>query len=57
MKVKDISAFEQLNKLKMNVFELSPTDKTFSPGYFNENYCEEHIDLILYENAYCLVTN
>ena len=57
MKIKDIPTFERLNSLNINVFELSANDKTFSPKYINKNYYDEQIDLLLYENHYCLITN
>ena len=57
MTLKGISAFEQKNMLKINVFELSSKDRTLSPKHNNKNYYEEQIDLLLYENQYCLNTN
>ena len=56
MKIKDISTFERLNNLNINVFELSANDKTLSPKYVNKNYYDEQVDLLLYENHYCLIT-
>ena len=57
MKIKDIPTFERLNILNINVFELSANDKFLSPKYVNKNYYDEQIDLLLYENHYCLITN
>ena len=57
MKIKDIPTFEGLNKLNINVFELSANDKTLSPKYVNKNYYDEQIDLLLFENHYCLITS
>ena len=57
LKIKDIPAFERLKNLKINVFELSANDKTLSPKYVNKNYYDEQIELLLYENHYCLITN
>ena len=57
MKIKDIPTFEGLNNLNINVFELSANDKSLSPKYVNKNYFDEQIDLLLYENHYCLITN
>ena len=57
MKIKDIPTFERLNNLNINVFELSANGKTLSPKYVNKNYYEEQIDLLLYGNHYCLITN
>ena len=57
MKIKDIPTFERLNNLNINVFELSANDKTLSPKYVNKNYYDEQLDLLLYENHYCLITN
>ena len=57
MKIKDIPTFERLNNLNINVFELSANDKTLSPKKANKNYYDEQIDLLLYENNYCLITN
>ena len=57
IKIKDIPTFERLNNLNIKVFELSANDKTLSPKYVNQNYYDEQIDLLLYENHYCLITN
>ena len=57
MKIKDIPTFERLNNLNINVFELSANDKSLSLEYVNKNYYDEQIDLLLYENHYCLITN
>ena len=57
MKIKDIPTFESLNNLNRNVFELPANDKTLSPKIVNKNYYDEQIDLLLYENHYCLITN
>ena len=57
MKLKDIPKFERLNNSNINVFELSANDKTLSPKNVNKNYYDEQIDLLLYENQYCLITN
>ena len=57
MKIKDIPTFERLNNLNTNVFDLSINDKSLSPKYVNKNYYDEQIDLLLYENHYCLITN
>ena len=57
MKIKDIPTFERLNNLNINVFEKSANDKSLSPKYVNKNYYDEQIDLLLYENHYCLLTN
>ena len=57
MKIKDIPTFERLNNLNKIIFELSTNDKTFSPNYVNKNYYDEQIDLLLYENHYCLIKN
>lgn len=54
MKAKDIPKFEKLNNLNINVFELANT--ILSPTYININYLEPQIDLLLYENHYCLIT-
>ena len=57
MKIKDIPTFQRLSNLNINVFELSANDKTLSPKYVKKNYYDEQIDLILYENHYCLIPN
>ena len=57
MKIKDIPTFERLNNLNIKVFELSANDKSLSPKYVNKNFYDEQIDLLLYENHYCLITN
>ena len=62
MKVKDIPKFERLNGLNtggqqcgINVFELTGT--LLSPLHINTNYDQPQIDLMVYENQYCLITN
>ena len=57
MKIKDIPLFDRLNNLNIIDFELSANDKTLSPKKVNKNYYDEQIDLLLYENHYCLITN
>ena len=68
MKVKDIPKFESFNNLNtqsasgtsipkalcINVFEL--TGKVLTQIYNNENYKQPQIDLLLYQNHYCLIT-
>ena len=57
MKIKDIPTFERFDNLNIKVIELSANDKTLSPKDVNKNSYDEQIDLLLYENHYCLVTN
>ena len=54
MKVKDIPKFENLNNLNVNVFELTGTKSTSIPN--NKKYLQPQIDLLLFENHYCLIT-
>ena len=54
MKVKDIPKFENLNNLIINVFEL--TGNVLTPIHVNKKYLQPQIDLLLYENHYCLIT-
>ena len=54
MKVKDIPKFERHNKMIINDFELIGT--VLSPIHINTKYDQPQIDLLLYENHYCLVT-
>ena len=54
MKVKDIPKFENLNNLNIKVFEL--TGNVLTPIHVNKNYLQPQIDLLLYENHYCLIT-
>ena len=54
MKVKDIPNFENLNNLNINVFEL--TGNVLTPIHVNKNYLQPQIDLLLYQNHYCLIT-
>ena len=53
MKVKDIPKFEKLNNLNVNVFEL--TNSKLTPILINKNYLQPRIDLLLFENHYCLI--
>ena len=57
MKIEVLPTFERIKNLNINVFELSAIDKTLSLKYVNKNYNGEQIDLLLYENHYCLITN
>ena len=54
MKTKDIPKFENLNNLNVNVFELTKT--VLTPIHTNTNYDQPQIDLLLYQNHYCLIT-
>ena len=54
MKIKDIPKFENLNNLNVNVFELTKT--VLTPIHNNTNYDQPQIDLLLYQNHYCLIT-
>ena len=55
MKVKDIPKLENLNiGLCINVFEL--TGNVLTPIHVNKNYLQPQIDLLLYQNHYCLIT-
>ena len=54
MKIKDIPKFENLNNLNVNVFEL--TGEVLTPIHINKNYLQSQIDLLLFENQYCLIT-
>ena len=54
MKVKDIPKSEKLNNLNVNVFELTKT--VLTPIHINMNYDQPQIDLLLFENHYCLIT-
>ena len=54
MKVKDIPKFEKLDNLNVNVFELTGT--VLTPIHINKNYLQPQIDLLLFEDHYCLIT-
>ena len=54
MKIKDIPKFENLNNLNVNVFELTRT--VLTPIHITKNYLQSQIDLLLFENHYCLIT-
>ena len=54
MKVKDIPKFEKLNNSNVNIFEL--TNNVLTPIHTNTNYDQLQIDLLLFENHYCLIT-
>ena len=58
MKGKDIPKFENLNNLNVNVFELtnSVRSSALTPIHINKNYLQPQIDLLLFENHYCLIT-
>ena len=46
-----------MNNLNIKVFEITANDKSLSPKFVNKNYYDEQIELRLYENHYCLITN
>ena len=54
MKVKAFPKFEKLNNLHVNVFELTKT--VLTQIHINMNYDQPQIDLLLFENHYCLIT-
>ena len=54
MKVEDIPKFEKVNNLNVNVFELTKT--TLTPIHINTNNDQPQIDLLPFENQYCLIT-
>ena len=54
MKVEDIPKFENLNNLNINVFEL--TGNVLPPIHVNKIYLQPQINLLLYQNHYCLIT-
>ena len=54
MKVKDIPKLENLNNINVNVFELTRT--VLTPIHTNVNYDQPHIDLLLFENHFCLIS-
>ena len=57
-KFKDIPKFENLNNLNVNVFELNAQLRgtVLTPIHSNRNYDQPQIDLMLFENHYCLLT-
>ena len=55
MHINQIPKFEKQNGLCINVFELE--SNTLSPVYINKNYSSQQIDLLLYNNHFCLITN
>ena len=57
VKIKEIPTFEKLNNSNISKFESSANVKTSSPKYVSKNNYDEQIDLLLYENHYCLITN
>ena len=58
MNVKDIPKFENLNKLNVKVFELTTSVRSsaLTPILSSKNYLQPQIDLLLFENHYCLIT-
>ena len=54
MKVEDIPKFEKLNNSNVKVFQL--TNSVLTPIQLNTNYDQPQIDLLLFENHYCLIT-
>ena len=54
MKLEDIPKFENLNNSNVNVFEL--TGAVLTPIHINKSYLQSQIDLLLFENHYCLLT-
>ena len=58
MEIKDIPNLENLNILNVNVFALtnSVRSSALTPIHINKNYLQSQIDLLLFENHYCLIT-
>ena len=54
MKVKDIPKFGKFDNVNVNVFEL--TNSKLTPILINKNYLQSQIDLLLFENHYCVIT-
>ena len=54
MKCEDISKFENLNNFNVNVSEL--TNSVLTPIHIKKTYLQPQIDLLLFENHYCLIT-
>ena len=54
MNNKGIPKFENLNTFNVNVFELIIS--VLTPIHTNTNYDQPQIDLLLFENHYCLIT-
>ena len=57
VKGKDIPKFENLNNLHVNVFELtnSVRSSALTASLINKNYLQPQIDLLLFENHFCLI--
>ena len=58
MKVKDIPKFENLNNLNVNNLELtnSVRSSALTPILITKKHLQPQIDLLLFENHYCLIT-
>ena len=54
MKVKDIPKFERFNRINIIVFELTGT--VLTPIHINTNFDQPQIEILLYENHFCLIT-
>ena len=54
MKVEDIPKFEKFDNINVNVFELTKT--VLTPIHINMKYDQPQIDLLVFENHYCLIT-
>ena len=52
--VEDIPKFEKFNNLNVKFFEL--TNSVLTPFLINKKYLQPQIDLLLFENHYCLLT-
>ena len=55
MRINSVPKFEKQNGLNINVFELE--SDVLSPVYINTENKKPQIDLLLYKNHYCLITN
>ena len=54
IKVKAIPKFERINTLSISVFDLNQT--VLIPNDNNTNYDQSRIDMLLFENLYCLIS-
>ena len=55
-KIGDKSKSEQGNKTNLIVFQYASFND-FSQKYINKNFYEDQIDLLNYNNHFCLITN
>lgn len=61
VKLSDISAFEKINDISVNVYTLNKANKVVGPTHFTKNKKDRHVNLLFLQKGekghYCCITN